>query len=383
MSRDAALPVAVPPFARGGDFTLGAEDELMLLDADGMLTDASERLVPRLRPGSVCDAVASVEIFRCQVEFGTPVLDDAESLAHCLSRARARVVAQGEHPVAVGVHPLAALGDFRVVRSPRYDTVSAEFGGLFRTPTAAFQVHVGLPDAAAMVHAFRGIRNRLALFRALAACSPYWHGRDSHLASARAAIMWSYPRVGVPPAFSSYQEYEARALEQLAAAEAPDYSYLWWDLRPQPRFGTIELRVMDAVADLDLAAGLAALMQGLARYAVENPPCVDLPTAVLRENDFRAARYGLDARITDVDGHVRSLRQLGIEAVREAGSALFSDGTAGPLEAVSAALTARNECDRQRRVVARTGLCGLVADLARRTVTATPLVVTRPTLERR
>jgi len=380
MSTDAVLPVAVPPFRGGGDFTLGAEEELLLVDRRGRLADVSEAVLPRLLPEGSGDATPSVEIFACEVEFGTPVVDDADALAECLGHARSRVIGEDERPLAAGVHPTAPFGEFRAVRSARYDAVSAEFAGLLRTPTAAFQVHVGLPDQVAMVAAFRGLRNRLAIFRALAAGSPYWHGRDSGMASARAAIMWSYPRVGVPPVFHSYDEYEARAHEQLDAAEAPDYSYLWWDLRPQPRFGTLEVRVMDAVAGLELVAGLAALMQGLARHAVENPPTTDLPAAVLRENDFRAARYGLDARIVDVDGRMRPLRETAAEAVHEARSALC-DGRGGPLDGVMAALAADTECERQRRLAAQEGLPRLVADLTERTTPVTSPVVAHPTLE--
>lgn len=367
MSRPTSPSGEVPPFQPGGDFTLGAEEELLLTDADGMLIDVAEGLLPRLAASSADDARPAVEVYSCQVEFDTPVVTTAEALVDSLARARARVAAEGVRPMAVGLHPVAGFGEIRISRAPRYDALGAEFAGVFRTPTSAYQVHVGMPDTTAMIAAFRGLRNRLALFRALAAGSPFWHGRDSGLACARAVIMWSYPRVCVPPVFHSFEEYAALAQEQVAAAEAPDISYLWWDMRPQPRLGTVELRVMDAVPSLDLAAGLATLARGLARHAVERPPTVDMPTAVLRENDFRAARYGLDARVVDVDGRMRPMREIAQEALAEARAALGGDGSADSLVAVAAALAGEQECDCQRKLVASAGMPALLEDLAVRT----------------
>jgi carboxylate-amine ligase len=368
MSRPAAFPGGVPPFQPGGDFTLGAEEELLLVGPDGMPANTAELLLPRLAPRSADDARPAVEVYSCQVEFDTPVVTNAEALVDSLARARARVAAEGQRPMAVGVHPAVGFGEVTITHAPRYEAIGAEFAGVFRTPTSAYQVHVGMPDSTAMVAAFRGLRNRLALFRALAAGSPFWHGRDSGLVSARAVVMWSYPRVGVPPTFHSFDEYAALAQEQVAAAEAPDISYLWWDMRPQPRLGTVELRVMDAVPSLELAAGLATLAQGLARHAVERPPTVDMPTAVLRENDFRAARYGLDARIADVDGRMRPMRDIAWDALAEARAALRADGILDPLAAVAAALTGEPESSCQRRTAATGGLSALLADLARRTL---------------
>src|SRR5205085_1949212 len=109
------------------------------------------------------------------------------------------------------------------------------------------------------------------LLQALAANSPFWHGRDSGLASARAEVFRAFPSSEIPPAFGSYDEY-AEHIEVLAAAGAlRDYTYLWWDIRPHPVLGTVEVRAMDSQSSLSIAAGLAALVHGLARRAVEEP----------------------------------------------------------------------------------------------------------------
>jgi carboxylate-amine ligase len=272
--------------------------------------------------------------------------------------------------MAVGVHPASPFGETRSVHSQRYDAIRAEFAGLFRAPTSAFQVHVGMPDPDTAITVYRGLRNRLALFRALGAASPFWHERDSGLASARSAILRSYPRCTAPPVLRSYEEYEWRMRQVMAAAEAPDYTYVWWDLRPQPRLGTLELRVMDALPSVDRCVALTALAQGMARHAAEVPTSVDLPVEVVQENDFRAYRYGLEARVLDTDGHLKPLRQLATEALEDARDALAADGLDGALDGIAAMLAEPLECQRQRRIHATGGMPALLAGLVEDTMDA-------------
>jgi carboxylate-amine ligase len=269
--------------------------------------------------------------------------------------------------MAVGVHPAAGFGEVTVTGAPRYGLNADQFGGFFRTPTAAFQVHVGVPDPAALVAGFRAVRNRLPVLRALAAGSPFWHGRDSSLATSRGAVLRSYPRTGVPPSFGSYEEYQALTEELLAAAEVPDYTFVWWDVRPHPLLGTVEVRGMDAQCSLEHAAGLVALVQGLVRRAAESPAEPDIPSTVLDESDFRAVRFGLDARVVDVDGRMRPLRELAAELVRDAQEALGSGGTAAPLDDLAQRLQGEPEYERQRRLHAGGGMPALLDDLRQRT----------------
>jgi carboxylate-amine ligase len=285
-----------------------------------------------------------------------------------LALGRSSLAALGRFAIGTGVHPSAPLGTFARTASPRYDAIAAEFAGVLRTPTAAFQVHVGMPDRVSLLAAYRGIRNNLAVLRALGASSPFWHGRDSGLASARAAIIRSYPRVGVPPVLSSYDEYEAVVSEEMRATEVPDYTYVSWDVRPHPRFGTLEVRVMDAQPSLTRAVGLVALVQGLARFSVENPAEADLPTHVVAANDFRASRYGLDTRIVDPGGLMRPVRDVAAEAMARARSAMAPEVGREPLDALQSSLHDESECHRQRRIHGVRGMPGLLADLAERTL---------------
>jgi carboxylate-amine ligase len=355
-------------FVPGGEFTVGAEDELLLGDATNRLSHtASTGLVERL--GGECREVATVssELYASEIEFATGVRDDGAGVAACLAAARARLQRAGGRGLAVGVHPSGEFGEAPLTDAARYREIGDSLAGLLRTPTASFQVHVGLPDAETAVTAHRGLRPHLAVFNALAAGSPFWHGRDSGLASARWGVINSYPRGGLPPALQSWEEYVALAEAVLAAAEAPDYTHLWWDARIQPRFGTVEVRVMDAQPSLDAIAGLTALIQGVVRHAVEQPGAPDVPSPVLTENDFRVARHGLEARIVDVDGSMRPVRDLAAELLARA-RAVLDDGQTAALDGVAQLLTDEPGYTRQRRIHAESGMAAVLGDLAVRTM---------------
>ena len=169
---------------------------------------------------------------------------------------------------ARGSIPTAAFGDVEHVPEARYAAVVAQLGGLIRrTPTCALHVHVGVPDAEAAIRACNGLRAHLPLLQALAANSPFWFGHDSRLATARAQLFRAYPRAEIPRAFADYDDYAASVASVVAAGDLPDYTFLWWDVRPHPNLGTVEVRAMDSQSALWSAAALAALVQCLVRAA--------------------------------------------------------------------------------------------------------------------
>ena len=165
---------------------------------------------------------------------------------------------------------------------------------------------------------------------------------------------------------SSYGEYVERVATSMAAAEVLDHTLLWWDMRAQPQLGTLEIRVMDAQPSLDRVAGLATLVQGIARAAVEHPVTDDLPSEILAEDDFRAARYGLDARVVGSEGQARPLRALAEQTLALARAALRDDGLDGPLDVIAAMIGQPTEASRQRRVVGRGRIPALLRDLVAR-----------------
>lgn len=365
--RQSTGPARVPPHVPGGDFTVGVEEELMLVDAAGELLGAEAVALVASLDARTPSGVVTGEVFADQVELNTPTCAGAGDVWRSLRELRRSVSAKGARCLAVGVHPMAAFGAAAIVATPRYDRILDEYAGLLRTPTAALQVHVGLPDEETTMLAYRGLRHRLPLLRALAAGSPHWHGLDSGLASTRSAILRSYPRTTVPPLLRSWEEYVTRTEALMAAAETPDHTYVWWDLRPRPLLGTLEVRVMDAVPSLSAVVGLTALVQGIARRAVESPDPVDLDDDVLSVNDHRVTRHGLEARVVDLDGSMRPMREVAARVVAEVRSTLGGDDLEGPLDAVEAMLRGPSEPDRQRRLVATGGMPALLADLVART----------------
>ena len=356
-------------FTPGGEFTVGAEEELLLVGPrDQLLPTAHRDVVEAVQARPPRTGAVTKELFGSEIEYATAVCADGDQVARSLGDFRSALHRAGGRGMAVGLHPDGAVGDTHLTPTARYQHIGASLAGLLRTPTAALQVHVGLPDAETAITSYRGLRNRLSLLSALAAGSPYWHGRDSGFASARWAVISAYPHGGVPPRVRSWEEYVAVTEAVAAAAELPDYTYVWWNLRVQPRLGTIEVRVMDARPSLDEAAGLTTLIQGLARHAAERPIAVDLPGEVLATNDFRAARDGLEARVVDVDGALRPMRQLAFDALQDARAVLSADGLEGPLEGVERLLAGEPEYERQRRLHARQGMPAVLSDLADRTM---------------
>ena len=166
--------------------------------------------------------------------------------------------------MAAGLHPDAELFDVKLVQSERYERVERQMRGLIkRTPECALHVHVGLPDPEAAVAAMNGLRELLPLLHGLGANSPFWFGADSGMASSRAAVIRAYPGRGIPPVLRSWDDYLA-ALDAVRAGGGPtDHTMVWWDARPQPRLGTVELREVDVQTDLESAAAIAALARAI------------------------------------------------------------------------------------------------------------------------
>lgn len=367
-----ALAGALTPhvFRPGGELAVGIEEELLLVDDSDRLVeeDCAHALIARVQEhGPVGGGAVTSELFGSEIEFATEVCAGAGAAAERVGELRRSLAWAGGRAMAVGLHPAAAFGEPQVTHAARYEAIGEELAGVLRTPTAALQVHVGLPDAASAVTAFRALRQHLPVLRALAAGSPYWHGRDSGLASARAAVIASYPRSGIPPVVRSWDEYVARTRAVLVAAERSDQSFVWWAARIQARLGTVEIRVMDPQPSLEAAAGLTALVQGLAGHALDHPPALDVPGEVLAENDFRVVRHGLEARIVDDDGVMRPVRDIAADLLARARGALRPLGLDAPLAEVARILAGEPEYVRHRRVHDTSGMPALLADLVERT----------------
>jgi carboxylate-amine ligase len=190
-------------------------------------------------------------------------------------------------------------------------------------------VHIGVPDPERAIELYNRLRVHLPLLLALSGNSPFWRGRDAGFASTRTIIFQGFPRTGIPRRYRSYGEWVEMVDLQLRAGAIPEPTFLWWDVRPQPRLGTVEVRIMDAQARVAETAALTGLVQAIARLELEEGFVTEESIAaeeVLAENRFLAARDGVDARLIDMNS--QSLRPVGeilddlLHAVRPHAAAL-------------------------------------------------------------
>ncbi|MFI4991011.1 MAG: YbdK family carboxylate-amine ligase [Solirubrobacterales bacterium] len=292
--------------AAGASWTIGVEEEVMLLDpSDWALASEADAVMSRLT-GELASH-ASTETHGSALELRTdPHATVADGLAQLedLRGDLARELAPLDLRAAVaGLHPFTLWQDTKISEGDRYRFLYGSMRELARRePTFALHVHVALPDPESAVRAINRLRSHLPLLLALSANSPFWQGRETGLASARTPLFQAFPRVGIPRAFLDYEDYVS-TIDLLLRCEAfPEPTFLWWDARLQPRFGTIEVRIMDAQSTVADSAALTALVQCLVHLeATEGSgidPAFDLPE-ILAENRFLAARDGAEASLID------------------------------------------------------------------------------------
>jgi carboxylate-amine ligase len=293
-------------------YTIGAEEEVMLLlPSDWSLAWEIDRVLPALSPELV--EHVTPETHSSALELRTTVHDSVDSLATELREVRRRLQDELRPMVlsaaSAGTHPFTVWSESVVTTGARQAAVYGSMRELARRePTFGLHVHVGIADPEDAIRLSNAMRAHVPLLLALSANSPFWQGRDSGLASARTPLFQAFPRVGIPRAFRSYNDW-VRAVGALIDSGAfPEPTFLWWDVRPQPKFGTVEVRVMDAQTTVEETAALVALVRCVARLEVEEGYAgADLIEAVeaLEENRFIAARDGIRARLIDPEAMTR------------------------------------------------------------------------------
>jgi carboxylate-amine ligase len=348
-------------------FALGIEEELLLVAAappHALENRASEAV-------AVADSrFVKPDVYEAMIESATGICASAPAAVDQLERRRAELRGAGFTLAGAGLHPRVEFGDLVHVQHPRYAHIHATMRGLLeRVPTCALHIHVGMPDPATAIDVCNRLRAHLPLLQALAAHSPYWHGRDSGFATARAQLFRGFPRAVIPRVFAGWDDYVAAVDTWVAAGELPDYTFLWWDIRPHPKLGTVEVRAMDAQSQLGSVAGLAALVHALAAACADGPGAIE-PADALTESSFRAGRDGLEATIW-WRGGLRPVPEVAADALAIARPYARGLGGEDALTEVERVLRDGNGADRMR-AAARTG--GLPAVLQRLVAeTAEPL----------
>jgi glutamate---cysteine ligase / carboxylate-amine ligase len=355
--------------------TLGVEWELQLIDAHtkALRQDAREVLaaLPELTASSGTPKLRH-ELMQSTIELATgicsTVAEAKEDLAGTIAQLQRVTSARDMMLTCAGTHPFSDWRDAKMAPVQRYAELVEQMQWLVRRiQLFSVQVHVGLADGDRAIPIINALSRYLPHFLALTASSPYWNGEDTGLASIRAVIFGELPTAGPPHRLSDWKEFEDYMDTLLRAGTIRSIKEVWWDIRPHPDFGTIEIRICDGVPTLREIGMVAALSQCLVQtlslqidrgYGLPSPP-----TWVVRDNKWRATRYGLDAIvITDDSGATAPMRDELYELVRELEPIADRLGCGSELAVVSEVLDQGASYERQRAVMADGGALTEVVD---------------------
>jgi carboxylate-amine ligase len=375
------------PFTVNTEPTLGIELELTLVERERWeLQSAATEVLAEIGQGHPegVHPFAKHELFECTVEIITDVChtvaEARADLERTLAEVRAAADRRGLVPISVGTHPFSGWRDQIVSPNERYHELVQELQWTARR-LAIFGVHyhvaVRSPEQAiAIVNALRGY---LPYFLALSASSPYWEREDTGLASSRIKIFESLPTAGLNPRLADWSEFEQLMATLIEARCIRSIREIWWDVRPHPTFGTVELRMCDAPHTLREVAAIAALAQSLVeslarRYEAGEFP--ELPTEwTVRENRWLAARHGIHAElIADPSGRRRPARELVSELTAQLRPIAAELGCGAELADVERILTRGPGYVRQRQIRAAGGSpADVVSAIADELVTDEPI----------
>jgi len=363
----------------GPNYTIGIEEELMILDAESLeLVNAVESLIEGEPPERI-----KPELMESVLEIATSPQPDTAAAGRELRALRARVTAAAaRHGLTIGsagTHPFAMWEEQRIVARPRYRDLVSDLRFVARQELLFGQhVHVGLDGREKAIHVANGMRVHLPVLLALSANSPFWRADATGLASTRTPIFRAFPRVGIPPTYADWADWEANIDFMVESRVIEDYTYLWYDVRPHPNFGTVEVRVMDAQTRVEHTLGLAALIQAMVKELAEHfeagRELSTYPYQMIDENKWLAARHGLDGELVDLPSRervsTRALARRLLDRLREHAVEL---GSAAELAGVEDLLERGNGAQRQRVVYeANHDLREVVAEIVAATAVEAP-----------
>jgi carboxylate-amine ligase len=289
----------------GGRYTLGVEEELHIVDATtAELVPKIEEIMARL-PGELADLV-SYELFQSVLEIKTPVCSTVAEAERHLRELRSRVgswaAACGSALSSAGTHPFSLYREQKITEHERYERVVETLRWVARREVIFGQhVHVSVPGPEECIEAHNRLSEHAPLLLALSANSPFWQGMDTGFESTRVKIFETFPRAGLPPAFANWQAFEDYVELMVSSGAMDDYTFCWWDVRPHPNIGTIELRILDSQTTLKPAIALTALTQCLVAESLAGEPAGPYNRELALENKWRASRHGMDASFYDLE----------------------------------------------------------------------------------
>jgi carboxylate-amine ligase len=364
-------------FGQSDPYTLGVEEEYMLLDSETYdLVQHVDTLLSAAEGSEFVDHV-SPELMQSVIEIATPVCHTAGDVDHELRKLRGHVTALARQRKlrvgSAGTHPFSLFERQRITARDRYRNLVDQLQYLARRELIfGMHVHVAVDDPEKAIKVTSSLLVHLSDLLALSASSPFWRGEPTGLASSRQMVFAAFPRSGPPPRFRDYADF-AEVVGQLEKTGCiADYTHIWWDVRLHPRFGTVEMRIMDAVTRVEEAVALTAYVQALVKLYSERyeagQELASYHRILVTENKWLAARYGLEAPVMDLATGRRNrvpVAQLIRRTLRDIEPHARELGSERELEGVREILSRGNGADRQLRIYnANRDLAEVVAEIA-------------------
>ncbi len=358
------LPGVQIPFHASERASLGVEWELQLIDPQTReLTAGATEILAELTPEGLDEhPKAKHELLQSTVEIITGVCTTVAEAKADLAGTLAEVVAAAERRglgvMCAGSHPFTRWDSQEISPKERYTQLVERMQWLARRlQIFGVHVHVGVRSPDKIIPIVNALTQYVPHFLALSASSPYWAGCDTGLASARTKVFEAMPTAGLPYQLDDWAHFEEYMGTLIDAGAIESVREVWWDIRPHPDFGTVELRICDGLPTLDEVGAVAALAQCLVeQFDTQLDRGYTLPSPadwVVRENKWRAVRYGLDAEIVvDEQGTVRPVREAIADVVEELLPTARKLGCEAELTDVRRVLATGGSAGRQRAVAA-------------------------------
>jgi carboxylate-amine ligase len=349
-------------FGQGDPYTLGVEEEYMLLDPETWdLVQHIDSVLAAVEGGEH-EGRLHAELMQSVLEVTTPVCRTAADVMRSLAQLRSHVAdiarAEGCRFGSAGTHPFSLFERQRITARDRYHNLVDQLQYIARRELIfGMHMHVAVDDPEKAIQVMNGLLVYLPQMLALSASSPFWRGEPTGLSSSRQMVFAAFPRSGPPPRFRDYTDY-AEVVGQLERTGCiADYTHIWWDIRPHPRLGTIEMRVCDAVTRLEDVVAITAFFQAIVKLQCElHETGREIPTwhrLLTTENKWLAARYGLEAPVMDLATGRRNrvpVAQLIRRTLRDVEPHARELGSERELEGIREILARGNGADRQLRV---------------------------------
>jgi carboxylate-amine ligase len=354
-----------------GFLTIGVEEEYQIIDSTGALHSHIDTLLAAAAP-KLGEKVKR-EMMQSVVEVGTTVCEDVEEARNQLGEMRQTLSellrSEGMRLACAGTHPFSSWQEQQITDYERYKMLEEELQDVVRALVIfGLHVHVAIPDQERRIEVLNEARYFLPHLLALSTSSPFWRGRNTGLKSYRSVVWSRFPRTGIPPELSSYDDYQNYVEMLVKTGSIDNGKKIWWDLRAHPAFPTLEFRVCDMPTRLEETVCLAALMQAicakLLKLRESNLGFRKYIPALIAENKWRAERYGIDGSLIDFGKQKEvPMRELALELVAFVDDVVDDLGSRSAVEYVHTILRDGTSADRQLAVYKATGDTRAVVDM--------------------